>query len=298
MTFSIVARDPVSGQMGVAVQSHWFSVGSVVSWGQAGVGVVATQAFAEPSYGPRGLAGMAEGRDAPDVLAALLAEDPQREARQVAMVDARGNVAAHTGDRCIDEAGHVTGDGFSCQANMMWTGSVWPSMAATFRKTPGDLSDRLPLALVAAQDAGGDVRGIQSSAILVVGPEPTGDPLRDRPLDLRVEDHPDAISELLRLLRLHRAYVHMDMFDTAMETGNEEQAWRQVAAAESLARDNIEVIFWKAVALAKLGREDEARELFERCKVVYEGWPVLLRRLPDAGLFPDDPELIERLLGD
>lgn len=298
MTYSIVARSPDSGQMGVAVQSHWFSVGPVVAWGQAGVGVVATQALAEPAYGPRGLERMADGASAPDALASLLAEDPAADVRQVAMVDTQGRAAVHTGARAIPAAGHHLGDGFSCQANMMWSDTVWDAMAAAFEAGRGELSDRLASALRAAEGEGGDIRGRQSAAILVVAAEATGDPTLDRPVDLRVEDHADPLTELDRLLRLHKAYFHMNLFDEAMERGDEDAAWRQISAAESLAKDNIEITFWKAVALASLGREDEARELFARCAAHDPGWPELLRRLPGVGLFPDDPDLIRRLVGD
>lgn len=296
MTYSIAARDPISGQMGIAVQSHWFSVGSIVSWGRAGVGVVATQALAEPAYGPRGLELMARGIPAPQALADLLADDPGAEVRQVAMVDAQGHVGAHTGTRCIAMTGHRTGDGFSCQANMMRNDTVWGAMASAFESAKGPLPERLVAALIAAEDQGGDIRGRQSAALLVVGPQPAEGPLDDVLVDLRVEDHPNPVAELQRLLRLRRAYDHMDLFDAALEAGDEEQAWRQVAAGQSLARDNVEMTFWKAVALATRGREDEARTLLAECAASNPGWSELLRRLPDAGLFPDDPDLIERLL--
>jgi uncharacterized Ntn-hydrolase superfamily protein len=298
VTYSIVARDPATGQMGVAVQSHWFSVGSVVTWGQAGVGVVATQALVEPSYGPKGLERMAAGAPAPDALASLLAEDSGSAVRQVAMVDAQGLSAAHTGERCIAAAGHTLGDDFSCQANMMWNDTVWDSMAAGFTSAKGDLETRLTAALVAAESAKGDIRGRQSAAILVVGPEATGNLEEDRPLELRIEDHPDPITELKRLLRLRIAYRHAEHFDQALETGDEERAWREAAAAESLAPDNMEFVFWRAVAFATIGRVEEARILLARCDESHPGWPELLRRLPAAGLFPDDPDLIARLLPD
>ena len=167
-TFSIVARDPLTGQMGVAVQSHWFSTGSLVTWAEAGVGVVATQSMVEVSYGPKGLDGMRSDKSPQAVLSELLAKDDGRELRQVAMVNASGQVAAHTGARCIAEAGHETGEQFSVQANMMLKNTVWHAMAVAFASTSGELSERLMAALVAAQGEGGDIRGKHSAAMLVV----------------------------------------------------------------------------------------------------------------------------------
>ena len=212
-TFSIVARDPHSGEMGVAVQSHWFSVGSVVAWAEAGVGAVATQALVEVSYGPLGLALMRAGKSAPEALSALLAADKERELRQVAMVDTQGGVAVHTGDRCIADAGHEAGDGFSVQANMMANPKVWPAMAQAYREAEGNLAERLLVALEAGQVAGGDLRGRQSAAIRIVKPVSTGRPWVDTMMDLRVEDHAEPIRELRRLVDLHRAYQHMNRGD-------------------------------------------------------------------------------------
>ncbi|HWQ29053.1 MAG TPA: DUF1028 domain-containing protein, partial [Dehalococcoidia bacterium] len=203
-TYSIVARDPATGALGVAVQSHYFSVGSIVSWAEAGVGAVATQSIANVDYGPRGLALMREGLSASQALSALLENDPGRDVRQVAMVDARGGVAAHTGTRCIPAAGHLSGDGFSVQANLMANDSVWPAMRDAFERSDGELADRLLAALEAAQNAGGDIRGQQSAALLVVSGERSHEPWRGRLFDLRVEDHPEPVAELKRLVRLRR----------------------------------------------------------------------------------------------
>ncbi|MCX6552506.1 MAG: DUF1028 domain-containing protein, partial [Acidobacteria bacterium] len=191
-TFSIVARDPVTGDMGVAVQSHWFSVGSIVTWAEAGVGAIATQSFVEPAYGYKGLELMRGGMSAPDVLKKLLADDAQREVRQVAMIDAQGRVDGFTGKLDIAAAGHHVGAQYSVQANMMENPRVWPAMAAAYEQTTGDLADRLLAALEAAQNAGGDIRGKQSAAILIVKAKSTGKPWAgaDRLFDLRVEDHP------------------------------------------------------------------------------------------------------------
>jgi uncharacterized Ntn-hydrolase superfamily protein len=203
-TYSIVARDPATGEMGVAVQSHWFSVGSIVTWAEAGVGAVATQSFVDPGYGVRGLELMRRGTPAPDALQQLIANDPQRDGRQVAMIDASGHVSAYTGRSAIAAAGHRVGRSYSVQANMMANERVWPAMAAAFESTMGDLADRLLAALDAADKAGGDIRGRQSTAILVVRDKNTGRPWvgGDRVFDLRVDDNPQPVTELRRLIRL------------------------------------------------------------------------------------------------
>ena len=207
-TFSIVARDSVTGELGVAVQSHWFSVGPLVPWAEAGVGAVATQSFVDPAYGPLGLELMRSGKTARQALDGLLASDPNQAVRQVAMVDAKGNVAAHTGKKCIPAAGHIEGEQFTCEANLMLNDKVWPAMAKAYRETKGDLAERMLAALDAAQFVGGDIRGKQSAAILIVAGTSTGKPWNDRTMDLRVEDSPDPLKELRRLVNIHRAYQH------------------------------------------------------------------------------------------
>ncbi len=295
-TFSIVARDPESGEMGVAVQSHWFSVGSVVTWAEAGVGAVATQAFAEISYGPMGLTLMRAGKPAPDALASLLATDEQRDLRQVAMVDAQGQIAAHTGARCIADAGHETGEGFSVQANMMACPDVWPAMARAYRETTGDLAERMLAALEAGQAVGGDIRGRQSAAILIVKPVSTGRPWADRVMELRVEDHAEPIRELRRLVHLHRAYQHMNQGDELLGTGKIEEALGEYRAAAEMVPDIVELPFWHAVTLADLGRVDEALPIFEDVLARNADWAILLTRLPAAGLLRDDAEMMQRIL--
>jgi uncharacterized Ntn-hydrolase superfamily protein len=217
-TFSIVARDPATGEMGVAVQSHWFSVGSIVTWAEAGVGAIATQSFVDPGYGLKGLELMRKGTPAAVALDRLVAEDKQPDGRQVAMIDAQGRVAAYTGKSAIAAAGHHVGNQFAVQANMMANAKVWPAMAAAYQSTKGDLADRLLAALEAAQAAGGDLRGRQSAAILVVKGTSTGRPWAgaDRVFDLRVDDHPQPITELRRLVRLQRAYAHANHGDELM----------------------------------------------------------------------------------
>ncbi len=289
-TYSIVARDPGTGQLGVAVQSHWFSVGSLVTWAEAGVGAVATQSFVEPAYGPRLLALLALGVEAPAALEALVAADPGRDVRQVAVIDARGRVAAHTGGRCIAAAGHLVGEGFSVQANMMGSETVVPAMFRAYEAAEGELADRLLAALEAAENEGGDIRGRQSAAILIVAAEATGRPWLDRLVDLRVEDHPDPVAELRRLVTLHRAYEHMNRGDAAIERADLEAAMQEYGAAARLAPDNLEMAYWHALALATNGREEEAAPLFRRVFAADPGWVELTRRLVAAGLVPDTPE--------
>lgn len=295
-TFSVVARDPCSGRMGVAVQSHWFSVGSVVTWAQAGVGAVATQALVEVSHGPLGLDLMRGRRSAPEALKGVLAADEGRALRQVAMVDARGRVAAHTGERCIADAGHILGETFSVQANMMATPDVWPAMAQAYRESNGDLVERMLAALEAGQEAGGDIRGRQSAAILDVEPESTRRDWVDTVLDLRVEDHPEPIRELRRLVTLHRAYEHMNRGDELLGIGETEAALEAYATAAEMAPEVIELPFWHAVTLADLGRLDEALSIFREVFAEDDDWGTLVQRLPDAGLLRDDREMMERIL--
>ena len=296
-TFSIVARDPQSGEMGVTVQSHWFSVGSLVAWAEAGVGAVATQAFVEVSYGPLGLVLMRARKSAPEALAALLTSDEERELRQVAMVDAQGRVAAHTGARCIADAGHETGDGFTVQANMMACPDVWPAMARAYREAEGsDLAGRMLAALEAGQAAGGDVRGQQSASILIVKSVSTGRRWADTVMDLRVEDHPEPIHELRRLVGLHWAYQRMNRGDDLLGGGKVKEALHEYRAAAEMAPEIEELPFWHAVTLADLERVDEALPIFRDVFARNADWATLLPRLPRAGLLRDDPEMIRRIL--
>jgi uncharacterized Ntn-hydrolase superfamily protein len=296
-TFSIVARDPATGEMGVAVQSHWFSVGSIVTWAEAGVGAIATQSFVDPGYGMRGLELMRRGVAAPDALEQLVKADAQRDGRQVAMIDALGRVSAYTGKSAIAAAGHIVGDNFSAQANLMANERVWPAMAHAFQSTKGDLADRLLAALEAAQAAGGDIRGRQSAAILIVKGKSTGRPWAgaDRVFDLRVDDAPEPIEELKRLIRLQRAYGHANHGDELMTEKKVEEALEEYRAAAKLAPEILELPFWHAVTLASIGREAEAAPIFKAVFAKERVWADLLPRLPAAGLFPNDPALIERI---
>lgn len=295
-TFSIVARDPVTGELGVAVQSHWFSVGSIVSWAEAGVGAVATQSFVDPSYGKLGLDLMRIGKSAPDALKSLLAGDEGRDVRQVAMIDAQGRVDAWTGAKDIPAAGHIVGKNFSVQANLMLNDKVWPAMSRAFESSKGDLADRMLAALDAAQDVGGDIRGRQSAAIVIVSGKPTGKPWTDRIFDLRVDDSPEPLKELRRLVTLQRAYNHMNAGDLAVEKKDNEAALREYAAAEKLVPDNAEMIYWHAVALVNMTRVEESLPLFRRVFAMDKNWAELTPRLSKVGLLPDDAKLIERIM--
>jgi uncharacterized Ntn-hydrolase superfamily protein len=295
-TFSIVARDPKTGELGVAVQSHWFSVGPIVPWAEAGVGAVATQSFVDPSYGPLGLSLMRAGRSAPDALKALLAGDDGREVRQVAMIDAQGRVDAWTGKNDIQAAGHHVGTDYSVQANLMLNDKIWPAMAAAFEAAKGDLAERMLAALDAAQAAGGDIRGKQSAALIVVTGKPTGQAWKDRLFDLRVDDSEAPLKELRRLVTLQRAYNHMNAGDLAVEKKDNEGALREYGAAENLVPDNAEMIYWHAVALVNMGRVEESLPLFKRVFAMDRNWLELTPRLPKSGLLPNDPKLIERIV--
>ena len=295
-TFSIVARDPVTGELGVAVQSHWFSVGPIVPWAEAGVGAVATQSFVDPSYGKLGLELMRTGKSAPEALRSLLAGDEGRDVRQVAMIDTQGRVDAWTGKNDIQAAGHIVGKDFSVQANLMLNDKVWPAMAQAFENTKGDLADRMLAALDAAQAVGGDIRGRQSAALIVVTGKPTGQAWKDRIFDLRVDDSSQPLQELRRLVTLQRAYNHMNAGDLAVEKKDNEGALREYGAAEKLVPESAEMIYWHAVALVNMGRVDESLPLFRKVFAMDKNWATLTPRLPKSGLLPDDPKLIERIL--
>jgi uncharacterized Ntn-hydrolase superfamily protein len=296
-TYSIVARDPKTGELGVAVQSHWFSVGSVVPWAESGVGAVATQSFVDPSYGKLGLDLLRAGRAAPDALAGLLAADSGKDVRQVAMIDAEGRVAAHTGTKCVGFAGNQAGKDYSVQANMMASADVWPAMAKAFEATKGDLAERLLAALDAAEAAGGDARGRQSAALLVVAGKASGKPWVDRRFDLRVEDSPAPLKELRRLVTLRRAYLLMDEGDLALEKNAVASALKAYAAAEALAPDVPEMTYWHAVTLVGLKRVDEALPLFKKVFAKEPRWRDFTPRVAKAGLLPEGA-VLERILAE
>ncbi len=295
-TFSIVAHDPETGQMGVAVQSHWFSVGSVVTWAEPGVGVVATQALVEMSYGPLGLEKMRNGLSGPQALVELLAADELREVRQVAMVDAQGCNDVHSGKRCMEAAGHVKGEGFSVQANMMLNDTVWPAMADAYRSAQGDLAERLLVTLEAAQTVGGDVRGQQSAAILIVQNQKPEKSWEGKVMELRVEDHPQPIVELRRLVQVQRAYEHMNRGDALLGKGDVEGALEAYRSAAEIAPSMDELPFWHAVTLTDLDRLEEALPIFQEVFWINSNWAVLLTRLPPAGMMKENPQALKRIL--
>ena len=298
-TFSIVARDPATGDLGVAVQSHWFAVGTLVTWAEPGVGAIATQSFVEPSYGPLGLALMRDGVAAADALAKLVAGDAGRDVRQVAFVDAAGRVGVHTGAKCIEHAGHATGDGYSVQANMMGTDQVVRAMAGGFEAAKGDLADRMLAALDAAQAAGGDIRGCQSAALVVVRGVRSERPWADRVFDLRVDDSPAPLPELRRLLRLARAYAAMNAGDAAVEKGDMAAALAQYGAAADMTGGDTEMLYWQAVALAAHGEVERSIPLFRRVFAADPRWIELTRRLHKPGIIPDNATghaLVEQIL--
>ena len=298
-TYSIIARDSVTGEIGVAVQSHWFSVGAIVPWAEAGVGAVATQSFVDPRYGPLGLELMRLGRTAPEALRALVSSDADSAVRQVAMIDTAGRVAAHTGGRGIRAAGHEVGRQYSVQANLMGKPSVWPAMARAYERARGDLAERLLQALEAAEREGGDIRGRQSAAIVVVGPRSTGRPWVDRRFDLRVEDNPRPVAELRRLVTLARVYQKLNEGDELVTKNDVAGAVKAYGAATSMVPDaatNGEAVFWTGISLASGGKVREAIPYLARAYAVDPRWAELVTRLPAAGLLPNDPALVERLV--
>jgi uncharacterized Ntn-hydrolase superfamily protein len=295
-TYSIVARDSVTGELGVAVQSHWFSVGPVVPWARAGVGAVATQSLVLVSYGPLGLDLMEQGMSAREAREKLVDEDSHASVRQVAMIDRDGNVAAHTGDSCIAHASHRTGAGYSVQANMMLTGRVPAAMAAAYESAEGDLAERMIAALEAAESAGGDIRGRQSAAILVVRAVPSDEPWSDVIMDLRIEDHPQPVEELRRLVRLARAYEFENLGDEAMAGGDLAAAMEAYGEAAKLAPDNLELAFWQGVSLINVGRDDEGISIITPVIERDPNWKELLGRLPRSGLLRADGARLEKIM--
>ncbi len=293
-TYSIVARDTVTGEMGVAVQSHWFSVGTGVTWGKSGVGVVATQSFTNPSFGPRGLRLLQNGLTAELAVDALLKVDEAKSVRQLAILDANGNVAAHTGKDCIDAAGHYVGNNFSVQANLMEKATVWPAMAKAFEETKGSLAERMLAALDAAQTEGGDIRGKQSAALLVVGKEDTGNEWDDKLVDLRVDDHENPLKELRRLLTVQQAYQFMNAGDVAIEKGDIKGAKKFYQKAQELNPDNIEMKYWYAVTLANNKEFKTAKNIFKKVFTKDRNWQTLLKRLKKVNLLQiTDSQLAE-----
>lgn len=284
-TFSIVARDSVTGEMAVAVQSHWFSVGTAVSWAEAGVGAVATQSFTNKSFGIRGLDLLRRGLSAQDALDILLSDDAGKDVRQVAIVDMNGNVAAHTGKSCIQYASHIKGKQFSVQSNMMLGNKVCEAMAAAFESSgKKSLGEKVLIALEAAQKAGGDIRGQQSAALIVVPAKAEGKPWDERTVDLRVDDGKEPIKELRRLFNVHGAYVHMNNGDLAVEKNDMATAMQEYNAAMKLMPGNLEMQYWTAVTLANNKNTDKALPIFKKVFAGNKNWKELTKRLPSVNL--------------
>jgi uncharacterized Ntn-hydrolase superfamily protein len=290
-TYSIVARDPHTGELGVAVQSHWFAVGPIVPWVRPGVGAVATQSIAEPAYGPRALDGLAAGARAREALDELVGDDDLARFRQVAVVDAHGNVAAHTGEGCIAHAGHHEGHAFSVQANMMASPEVWPAMAHAFEAAAGPLSRRLLAALHAAEAHGGDARGRQSCALLIA---PAHGERWQRTVDLRVDDHPEPLAELDRLLDLSDAYALATEGDDLVGQGRHEEAGERYRSASALAPANHELLFWAGLAAAQAGDLPTALQRVREAIRLQPGWRELLDRL-DGEIAPGAAVVLEAL---
>jgi len=295
-TFSIVARDTITGEMGVAVQSHWFSVGSLVAWGKAGVGVVATQSFINPSFGPRGLSLLENGLTPKMAVENLLKLDEGRDVRQLAILDAKGNVFSYTGKNCIAEAGNIIGSNFSVQANLMEKNTVWPAMAKAFKITKGSLAERLMAALEAAQKEGGDIRGKQSAAILVVRAKSTGNSWEDKVVDLRVEDNENPIKEMRRLLTIQEAYEFMNKGDLAVETGDNKLAKKYYMYAQKLNPNNLEMKYWYAVTLANNGEIEEASKIFKAIFKINSKWKTLTPRLVKSKLLTVSKNDLDKIL--
>jgi uncharacterized Ntn-hydrolase superfamily protein len=295
-TYSIVAYDSVNGQFGAAVQSHYFKVADVI-WLEPGVGAVATQSLVDFAYGPLGIEMMKKGKSAQQALEGLLASDPTNQGRQVAMIDRHGSVAVYTGEKCIDEAGHQTGRYYSVQANLMRNATVWGAMAEAYENSGGDLAERLMAAVEAAEAEGGDIRGKQSAAMVVVTGKPTGMSWKDRLVDIRVDDSPEPLVELRRLLNLTRAYKHMDRGDEYIAEEKFDEANREYSLAAEMAPGNPEIRFWQAVTLVTVGEIELSLPIFKEVFEADESWRILVPRLVDADLLPMDNEAIYRIVG-
>jgi uncharacterized Ntn-hydrolase superfamily protein len=303
LTYSIVARDDETAELGVAVQSHWFSVGSVVPWARAGVGAVATQSMVEISYGPLGLELMASGKKANEALEALLRSDMKRETRQVAFVDAEGNAGVHTGKNCTPYAGHFEGDGFTCEANLMRNDSIWGSMAKSFKATSKisggkrmPLAERLVAALEAAEESGGDIRGRQSAAIVVVSQKAYPNSWSGRLVDLRVEDSQTPLRELKRLLRIQRGYEWANKGDQYLNDRSYRKAFLAYKKANELVPEQEELEFWQAVTLVHARKVKDAKLIFGGVFRKNKDWIHVAKSLPKVGILPKNKRIMRAIL--
>ena len=296
MTYSIVARDPSSGQLGIAMQSRYFAAGRHVPWIESGVGVIASQAFANPVHGHEGLQMLRSGQGPEDALASLMREDPGQAQRQLAIMDARGDVAVHTGSGCVAAAGHLIGVDCCAQANMMARDTVWPAMVRAFERAAGEMADRLIAALDAAEGEGGDVRGKQAAALIVVSGKPSGIPRLDHQVDLRVDDHPDPVGEIRRLLSYSRAHHRANLALMKASTSDFAGALDDLDACCAAFPDDPEFLGRRALMLLPLGRVDEARVTLRRAKAIHAGGNELLLRFADAGVIPVRRQMLEPIL--
>jgi uncharacterized Ntn-hydrolase superfamily protein len=295
-TYSIVARDEKSGEIGVGVQSHYFNV-SVVAWGESGLGVVATQSFVNKSFGLRGLDLLRKGKTPQEALDLLISEDEGREMRQVSIMDAKGNVATHTGSKCIKYAGHKIGKNYSVQANMMLSEKVWPLMAEAFEKNESlPLAERIITSLEAAESVGGDIRGKQSANLVIYKGKITEEKWEDPFIDLRVDDHKEPLKELARLLNLYRAYEQGDKGDQAVEVGDIETALNHYKKGMEMIPDNLEMRYWTAVMLANNNKVEEALGLFSEVFADDNNWRILTERLPEVGILKIREDDLQKIL--
>lgn len=295
-TYSIVARDTITGEMGVAVQSHWFSVGTTVAYAEAGVGVVATQSLVNPAYGPKGLALMKQGLSPQQTLDMLTLNDAGQMYRQVAMLNTKGEVAAHTGSDCIDMAGDRQGENFSVQANMMLKNTVWDAMATTFETTKGTLAERMLASMKAAENEKGDIRGKQSASILIVSGTATGNSWEDTLMDLRVDDHKNPLEELERLMKIHKAYDYMNKGDLAMEEGDSKEAEHLYLQAQNLFPYNLEMKYWYAINLLNNKEIDKALPILKSIFKQDNNWKILTPRLVKSKLLTISGEDLTRVM--
>lgn len=294
-TFSIVALDPSTKDLGVAVQSRYFSVGSTVPWAEADIGAIATQSFVNVSYGPRGLQLLREGLNVEEVIGRLTQNDEGKEFRQLGIVDAKGNASAFTGSRCLDWAGSKVGKNYAVQGNILASEDVVNRMVYRFESTQGDLAERLVAALDGGQEAGGDARGRQSAAMLVVRRNRGRAGYGDRYIDLRVEDHTDPIVELKRLLVMHHVYGLIDEGEDKMTTGDLEGALKAVKSALSLNPGNDDAHIDYAIICLKLDRKQEALKEFKEALRLNPRMKTLIKQLPGAGLMDPSPEMFREL---
>jgi uncharacterized Ntn-hydrolase superfamily protein len=295
MTYSIVARDPDSGRFGIAIQTCWPFVGAGCPWVESGAGAVVTQSFTEVAHGPNGLELLRAGRSADEALSTLLAADPDREVRQVGIVDAAGHVAAHTGNRCVEAAGHAATDGVSAQANMMERPTVWPAMIAAWSSSAATFPERLMAALRAAEAEGGDIRGAQSAVLVISGPP--GAPPWQRDVDIRVDDHRAPLDELERLLRVHLGYEELERAERLGAAGDSAGAAVAAAEANRLAPGDGQVAVWTAISMAGMGRLDDGRRLLADATAKNPRWPEFLDRFAASEAQPELSEPARRLLG-